>query len=175
MRAHLILAGAVGLAALGQTMATAQAKPGASARLVDATGAARGTATFTETPAGLSVAIDAMGLPPGAKGFHIHTVGKCEGPDFGSAGGHWNPTSHQHGKDNPAGPHMGDMNNITVMANGRGRMTAVIPNGKLRSGPTPLLDADGAAIMIHADADDYKTDPAGNSGKRIACGVITAS
>ncbi|MBU3078458.1 superoxide dismutase family protein [Sphingomonas quercus] len=175
MRAHFILMGTIGLALLGQATAMAQGKPGATAVLKDASGASKGTATFTETPAGLTVTVAAAGLPAGAKGFHIHMVGKCEGPEFTTAGGHWNPTSHQHGKDNPAGAHMGDMANLTVAANGAGRMTATIPGGKLSSGASPLLDADGASIMIHADPDDYKTDPSGNSGKRIACGVITAS
>lgn len=148
------------------------AMPGATATLADASGAARGTVTFTESAKGIAVSARATGLPPGPAGIHVHAVGKCEGPTFASAGPHWNPTMHQHGMENPSGAHMGDMPNIVVGADGSGTLDFVIAGAKLREGPNPLLDADGAAVVVHAAADDYKTDPSGNSGARVACGVI---
>ena len=115
--------------------------------------------------------VQAQGLPPGTHGIHIHAVGRCEAPDFQSAGPHWNPTSRQHGRDNPQGAHHGDLPNITIGADGRGMLHADVAGASWAE----LLDADGAAVVIHATADDYRTDPSGNSGGRIACGVIQRS
>ena len=170
-RKTALVLGLAGLALAGQA-GLAMQSPGAMATLMDASGAKKGTARFTETPTGLSVTVEAIGIPAGTKGLHLHTVGKCEGPKFTSAGSHWNPTEHKHGMENPAGPHMGDMRNIAIAANGSETATAMIPNARLRGGSNALLDADGASIMIHAGPDDYKTDPAGASGDRIACGVL---
>lgn len=150
------------------------AAPTASAKLMAGDGAARGVATVTQAGDGLHVVVRATGLTPGVHAVHVHTTGKCVGPDFTSAGGHWNPTAKQHGKDNPAGMHMGDMPNMTVGPDGSGAIEYHIMGGSIKSGSTPLLDADGAAIVVHAQPDDNKSDPAGNAGGRIACGVLTS-
>lgn len=146
----------------------------ASATLASADGAARGEATATATPEGLRVSISAVGLPEGEHGAHIHMTGKCEGPAFESAGGHWNPTNREHGAENPQGAHAGDMPNLTVGADGSGTLQYLIPGAVMSGGGVALLDADGAALVIHADPDDMLTDPSGNSGGRIACGVFAA-
>jgi len=121
--------------------------------------------------AGLQVVVQAAGLAPGHYGVHLHSAGRCEGPSFESAGPHWNPTGAQHGKLNPQGHHLGDLDNLDVDESGAGRLEFTIPNGAI-SGANGLLDADGAAVVIHAAPDDYRTDPSGNSGARIACGVL---
>ena len=172
-----VLAAALPIMAGASACATAtetRAAPTAAAKLVAGDGAARGTATVTQAGEGLQVAVRATGLTPGIHAVHIHTTGKCVGPDFASAGGHWNPTARQHGKDNPAGMHMGDMPNITVGPDGSGAIEYRVAGGSISDGATPLLDADGAAIVVHAQADDNVTDPAGNAGGRVACGVLAA-
>jgi superoxide dismutase, Cu-Zn family len=113
--------------------------------------------------------VQAEGLPPGAHGIHVHAVGRCEAPEFTTAGPHWNPTDRKHGRDNPDGAHHGDLPNIQIGADGRGSLNFVIPSASFAQ----LFDSDGAALVVHATADDYRTDPSGNSGGRIACGVIT--
>ena len=148
---------------------------GASANLADASGVSKGRATVSTADGGVRVVVEATGLTPGAHGLHLHTVGRCDGPDFTSAGPHWNPTGKMHGRDNPAGLHWGDLPNLIVGTDGTGRLEATIAEAKLTGGSMPLLDADGAAIVVHAAADDYKTDPSGNSGRRVACGVFTGS
>ncbi|HWU95593.1 MAG TPA: superoxide dismutase family protein [Sphingomonas sp.] len=144
----------------------------AQADIKNAAGETIGTAIAEEVDGAIRVMVEAGKLPPGPHGTHIHAVGKCEGPSFASAGGHWNPTTHQHGKENPAGPHAGDMPNLDIGEGGTGRDRTIftLPGGTYQQ----LLDEDGAAIVIHADPDDYKTDPSGNSGGRIACGVFQA-
>lgn len=149
--------------------------PAAGGSLMAGDGAGRGTALVTEGADGLHVLVKATGLTPGLHAVHVHMTGTCTGPDFTSAGGHWNPTARQHGKDNPAGMHMGDMPNMTVGADGSGGMEYLIPAATLTSGATPLLDADGAAVVVHAAPDDNKSDPAGNAGGRVACAVLTLS
>ena len=143
----------------------------ATATLRSASGAAAGRATATEVEGGVRVTIDAVGLTPGMHGAHIHTVGRCDAPDFQSAGGHWNPTATHHGSMNPQGPHEGDLPNLTIGSDGRGTLGVVVPGATLAG----LLDADGAAVVVHAGPDDLMSDPAGNSGGRIACGVLQAS
>lgn len=155
----------------GPSSAAATA-PMAHAKILAGDGSSRGEAMVMQATDGLHVTVKAEGLTPGLHAVHIHTTGTCTPPDFTSAGGHWNPTGHQHGKDNPQGMHMGDMPNMLAGADGRGEMEYVIPGGMIRDGATPLLDADGAAVVIHAQADDNKTDPAGNAGGRVACGVL---
>lgn len=150
-------------------------RPGATATLRDAGGAAKGIATFRQTAGGLQVMVRATGMAPGPKGLHFHMTGKCDAPDFTTAGAHWNPSAMKHGKDSGMGPHMGDLPNIEIGADGTGAVETTIAGATLTGGATPLLDADGAAIIIHAGPDDYRTDPSGNSGGRIACGVVTAA
>lgn len=154
------------------TMSNVTPAPTATATLIGADGRTQGTATVTQAADGLRVLVKASGLTPGVHGVHIHTTGKCDMPDFKTAGGHWNPTAHQHGRDNPAGAHMGDMPNMIVSSSGKGAIEYAIPGGMLTGGDMPLLDADGAAIVVHATADDYKSDPAGNAGARVECGVL---
>ena len=126
---------------------------------------------FSETYAGLLVRGEVSDLGVGAHGIHLHTVGKCE-PPFMSAGGHFNPDRRAHGFNNQHGHHLGDLPNIVTPPAGKLDFEFVVP-GVLLAGPVGMLDADGASIVIHATADDYLTDPAGNSGARLACGVIT--
>ena len=123
--------------------------------------------------AGLEVRVQAAGLEPGHYGVHLHAVGRCDAPSFESAGPHWNPTDRQHGKLNPQGHHLGDLDNLDVDESGAGRLEFTIP-GALGGGTGGLIDADGAALVIHAQPDDYTTDPSGNSGARIACGAFAA-
>jgi Cu-Zn family superoxide dismutase len=145
---------------------------GVSATIRDAAGRSVGTARIEPGNIGLRVRLSAAGLAPGTYGTHIHSVGLCEPPAFTTAGAHWNPTARQHGRDNPQGAHFGDLPNLVVDASGHGQIEFTI-DGTLESGANPLLDADGAAIVVHAQADDYRTDPSGNSGARIACGVFS--
>ena len=144
----------------------------ASASLKDASGKEVGKATLTATPSGLLIKLDLTAAPEGDHAFHIHAVGKCEPPDFKSAGPHFNPKSSKHGLMNPDGPHAGDMPNLHVAAGGTLSIEVLNPTVTL-SGESALLDEDGASIVVHAAADDYKTDPAGNAGDRLACGVVT--
>jgi Cu-Zn family superoxide dismutase len=130
-------------------------------------------AMMWQGPTGMEVRVQAYGLEPGHYGVHLHAVGRCEGPAFESAGGHWNPTGRQHGKLNPQGHHLGDLDNLDVDETGAGRLEFTIA-GASGAGAGGLLDADGAALVIHAGPDDYATDPSGNSGARIACGVLSA-
>ena len=166
------LAGAAVLV-VGCAGMTAPADNTARAELRRADGQVVGTATFTEIGSALRVLLEVQGLPPGAKGVHVHAVGTCEGPAFTSAGAHFNPDGRQHGALNhPRGPHAGDLPNITVGTDGRGRLESTTELMSLGSGPSSVFDADGSAIIVHAAPDDFRTDPTGNSGARIACGVI---
>lgn len=123
---------------------------------------------------GLLINIRAEGLTPGAHGVHIHAIGLCDAPDFKTAGGHWNPAAKQHGLNNPNGAHMGDFLNLDIGADGSGSLEAMVAGASLRDGVNALLDADGAAFVVHAGKDDLKTDPSGDSGGRIACGIFNA-
>ncbi len=146
--------------------------PPAAASLKAADGSARGTASVVRSGDGLELKIAVEGLPAGLHGAHLHTVGRCEAPDFATAGGHLNPHGRMHGSDNPQGKHLGDLPNVAVGADGKGSLTVPLagPAAELEA---QLFDADGTAVVIHAAADDYRTDPTGNSGGRIACGVVS--
>lgn len=167
----MILLGACAAGDAATADGATAATPDARAPLYTASGTAAGEGRIVATSTGLRLTVDAQGVPAGVHGIHVHTTGKCDGPDFQTAGGHWNPTARQHGHDNPQGAHSGDLPNITIGADGRGTLTIDLPGAKL-SAEGGLLDADGAALVIHAAPDDLKTDPAGNSGARIACGVF---
>lgn len=145
--------------------------PDAIAKLTDSGGADRGQVELFKERGGLRLEIIARGFNTGTYGMHVHAVGSCEAPTFMSAGPHWNPTGAQHGRDNPLGAHHGDLPNLVVEPQMIGRATAFVTGGKL-AGEGGLMDNDGAAFVIHAQADDLKTDPTGNSGGRIVCGVF---
>jgi|KBSMisStandDraft_5_1062788.scaffolds.fasta_scaffold441283_1 Cu-Zn family superoxide dismutase len=156
--------------------ASASGSAAARARIVDGGGATIGWALLTEDGDGrlhLNVQVD--GISPGRHGIHLHAVGSCVGPAFASAGGHHNPLGATHGLDSPTGAHAGDLPNLQVNVAGRGHLDAVSDRATLSMGPVSLLDADGSAIIIHAAEDDQITNPTGNSGARIACGVIEAT
>jgi len=146
--------------------------PGAIAELRGLTGEPVGQVSFTQTPAGVLVAGTVSGLGLGAHGIHIHAVGSCV-PPFTSAGPHFNPENRHHGFLNPDGHHVGDMPNLILPAAGRYSFQQLIAGAHL-TGDDGMLDADGASIVIHGSRDDYATDPSGDSGGRIACGVIVA-
>jgi Cu-Zn family superoxide dismutase len=142
----------------------------AEAPLFDAAGKLSGRAIISEAQDGLWLDVTANGITPGAHGLHVHAVGRCDAPDFATAGPHWNPTAHEHGRKNPNGTHLGDAPNLIADAAGKGRLKSWLSAGVLSA----LMDADGAAVVVHADPDDEMTDPSGKSGKRILCGVLTA-
>lgn len=140
--------------------------------LRDMTGRSVGTATGTQEGDRLRIRIVGTALPPGVHGAHLHAVGACQPPDFASAGPHWNPTGRQHGTQNPQGHHLGDLPNLLIGTDGQGTLEFVAPAVQLERGDRALIDRDGASLVIHALADDNRTDPSGNSGARIACGVL---
>lgn len=142
-----------------------------TADLARADGKWAGVATISKRNDGVFLSLSGEAPAAGTFGMHLHAVGKCEGPEFTSAGPHWNPDSKQHGRDNPMGAHHGDLPNIDAVADRKLMLEYKLPDMML-SGPGGLLDADGAALVIHEKADDYRTDPSGNSGKRIICGVF---
>jgi superoxide dismutase, Cu-Zn family len=141
-------------------------------------GAPIGTAQIWQESSGLvNVEIASISLPAGTHGIHFHEVGKCEGgaTAFSTAGAHYNPAGREHGLNNPNGPHAGDAPNIVIPASGMGTVALSTNRVTLTPGTMTLFDADGSAIVIHANADDQLSQPAGNSGARIACGVVRAS
>ncbi|HEX8905021.1 MAG TPA: superoxide dismutase family protein [Longimicrobiaceae bacterium] len=162
------VAGITGDSVRDTTHAVGDTTMSATAEVRNAAGRALGTVTLAGAPDGIAVSGQITGLPPGEHGFHLHAVGRCDPPGFDSAGPHWNPANKQHGTLNPAGPHAGDLGNLNVSPDGVVNVAGTTRGGSLRE----LLDADGAALVVHEKADDYRTDPSGNSGARIACGVI---
>ena len=161
--------------ALAQTspQISAQAPAIAKAVLKDKSGKDVGEANLSQTRNGVLIRLSVKGIEAGEHAFHVHAVGKCE-PPFTSAGGHFNPASHKHGLESPQGAHAGDMPNLHVPQDGT--LTVEVLNTMItlaKGQPNSVFDADGSALVIHAKADDNKTDPAGDAGDRIACGVVT--
>jgi superoxide dismutase, Cu-Zn family len=150
----------------------AAASPAATATLLDAQGKPVGTATLAPADGGVKISVTVSGVAPGLHGFHVHAVGKCEGPDFKSAGGHFNPASREHGLENPKGSHAGDMPNLSVGPDGTGKGDFLARGASLGAGAGSLFPEGGTAVVLHAAPDDMKSDPAGNAGARIACGVV---
>lgn len=173
MRWMLLGCAALAMVACSNESRVGEEMPGGRimvAQLRTAQGADVGRATAREVAGGVRFTADVKGLPAGTHGLHVHTVGRCDPPAFESAGPHWNPTTAKHGVNNPQGPHLGDLPNVVIGADGRGTAAMVMPGATLAG----LMDADGATMMVHASADDLQTDPSGNSGARIACGVFAA-
>lgn len=143
----------------------------AQAQMVLSDGHPNGTVKLVTADGQVFLVIEVSGISPGSHGFHLHTTGLCEGPAFTSAGGHLNPAGRQHGLDNPQGHHLGDLPNIQASAGGNVSSTVAL-SGSHSEILAALFDADGSAVMIHADTDDGVSDPAGNAGPRIACGAL---
>lgn len=169
-RKRLLTAGFAAAVALATALPAASQT--ASAPLKDAQGKEVGSANLTQTPRGVLINLSVKGLPPGEHAFHVHAVGKCE-PPFTSAGGHFNPDSKKHGLMAAEGAHAGDMPNLHIPQSGDLAIEVLNAAVTLDKGqPNSLFDTDGSALVIHAGTDDYKSDPAGDAGGRIACGVV---
>lgn len=151
-----------------QTAETIGVSDVAVAQIRKADGTSHGVATLSRRTDGLWLNVSATGLASGTYGIHLHTIGRCEAPAFTSAGPHWNPANKMHGFDNPMGAHAGDLRNLVVGTGGAGVLEAKIEGGQWDS----AMDADGLSLIIHEKADDYSTDPSGNSGARVICGVF---
>jgi Cu-Zn family superoxide dismutase len=169
-----IFLGLSGLLLLSVSSQLDAASKSAHADIMNAQGTKIGTANISASGGGVKIAVSVSQLTPGEHGIHIHTVGKCEGPAFTSAGGHFNPTSAHHGANNTQDPHphLGDLMNLTVGQDGKAKASFVANGVTLGDGANSLFHDGGTSLVIHAKADDMKSDPSGNSGDRIACGVI---
>lgn len=165
-----ILVAALALAACSRGVSVGTDKePTATATITDTNGTTVGYATITQKGNGVLIALNAQNLPAGTHGVHLHPIGNCDpAGGYAAAGSHLNPTNKQHGLNNPQGPHAGDLPSISIGADGKGTLRATNDRVTLES----LFDADGSAILIHANADDNVSQPAGNSGAKIACGVL---
>ncbi len=166
-----------GLGAVGLALVVAAAPIGAQApvkvEMKDAQGKPVGTATLSSAMGGVQIQLDLQNLKPGVHAIHVHAVPKCEGPAFTSAGSHLNPAGKKHGLQNPEGPHAGDMENFTVAADGTARATVMARGVTLGNEANSVFANGGTALVVHASPDDMKSDPAGNAGDRIVCGIIS--
>ena len=174
MRSRIVVVIAVLLSFAAVVQSAQGASKSAHADLLSAKGTQVGTAKITSSGKGVKIVVRMTQLPPGEHGIHIHTVGKCEAPAFTTAGGHFNPTSAHHGVHNTQEPHphLGDLMNIVADKNGNAKATLLADGVTLGDGPNSLFHDGGTSLVIHAKADDLMSDPSGNSGDRIACGVI---
>jgi superoxide dismutase, Cu-Zn family len=168
MSIHKTVIGCVAAVALGAGVTSAQDMATATADMLNLEGQSVGQVQVRDTPNGLIVTARFTGLPEGVRAFHIHAVGACE-PPFQSAGGHFNPDGHEHGMENPLGMHAGDLPNLHVPASGELTVEYFVVGVSLDD----LFDDDGTSFVVHDGADDYVTDPAGDAGARIACGVVS--
>ncbi len=171
MRAHNIFAVAGSLVFSFAFSAAAQ-KATVKVDLSDGQGKNVGTAELSPAAQGVNIRLNLMNLTPGDHAIHVHTVAKCEGPAFTTAGPHLNPDMKHHGLQNPDGPHAGDMPNFTVSADGTAKAAVVAPGITMGDDSHSVFSNGGTALVIHANADDMKSDPAGNAGARVACGTI---
>jgi superoxide dismutase, Cu-Zn family len=178
MRSHhaAALSAAITLAACGGQArgpgGEALPEPTADASLFDSSGTRVGLASFTQADGSAQLGISVSGLTPGQHGMHVHENGACKLPSFESAGGHFNPASKHHGLLNPEGPHAGDLPNLVVKADGSADTTLTVSASLLAEGSGSMIGPQKRAFVIHADPDDQRTDPSGNSGRRVVCGVI---
>ncbi len=161
---------------IGFALGIGFAQDSTAVEIKNAAGDSVGTATLSAASdgaqLGVKIAVELHGLPPGDHAIHLHQNPKCEGPAFTTAGPHFNPDHKQHGLENPSGPHAGDMKNITISSDGAAKVTVVAADANYTSEKNSIFANGGTAIVIHAKADDMRSDPSGNAGDRIACGVI---
>ena len=169
-RLALLTASAATLAGC-QTVYEGASEQIAEAGIMDRQGREVGSARFFSLGGEVTVNASFTGLPAGVHAVHLHTTGDCSANDFTSAGGHLNPRGNEHGTQNPRGAHLGDLPNITIAADGSGTMSHLL-TGTRSFVESSMFDADGTAVVVHAGADDYRTDPAGDAGSRIACGIV---